>query len=236
VRSRSLLFALLVTALFVALASSASAAAVVRVSDERTDTTWAYVRETVKVRAAPSPSAKLLARLRPTTYVGWDEVVLVLARTTVAGRDWALVRHAGFGSPRGWLPADALGRGGVSHAQIVVDRRRRQVTVYVDGRARFRAPAGVGARGSPTPTGRTFLRERLVPSRKGGIYGVLAFGLGIYTPFRTDWPGGGQVGLHGTNEPGLIPGLISNGCVRLRNRNVLRLDRIVGVGTPVLIR
>lgn len=237
VRGRfSLTLALPLAALLVAQAAPAGATPVVRVSDERTSTTWAYVRERVKVRRAPRSSSKLLARLRTTTYVGWDEVVLVLARTTEAGREWALVRYAGFGSPRGWVSASALERGGLSHAQVVVDRRRRTVTASVGGRVRFRAPAGVGAPGSPTPSGRTFLRERLVPARKGGIYGALAFGLGIYTLFRTDWPGGGQVGLHGTNEPGLIPGLISNGCVRLRNRDVLRLDRIVDVGTPVLIR
>jgi lipoprotein-anchoring transpeptidase ErfK/SrfK len=66
--------------------------------------------------------------------------------------------------------------------------------------------------------------------------GVLAFGLSAYSRYRTDWPGGGQVGLHGTNEPELVPGHISNGCIRLRNRDVRRLDRLMSVGTPILIR
>jgi hypothetical protein len=75
-----------------------------------------------------------------------------------------------------------------------------------------------------------------LPGRCGRAGCALAFGLSIYSRYRTFWPGGGQVGLHGTNQPGLIPGLISNGCIRLRNRHVLRLDRKVLVGTPVLIR
>jgi lipoprotein-anchoring transpeptidase ErfK/SrfK len=65
---------------------------------------------------------------------------------------------------------------------------------------------------------------------------VLAFGLGIYSPHRTDWPGGGQVGIHGTNQPELIPGRISNGCVRLYNESVRKFDQLVGIGTPVIIR
>ena len=88
VRGRfSLTLALPLAALLVAQAAPAGATPVVRVSDERTSTTWAYVRERVKVRRAPRSSSKLLARLRTTTYVGWDEVVLVLARTTEAGRE-----------------------------------------------------------------------------------------------------------------------------------------------------
>jgi lipoprotein-anchoring transpeptidase ErfK/SrfK len=94
----------------------------------------------------------------------------------------------------------------------------------------------VGARRSPTPGGSFLIRERLVPPNKRGTYGALAFGLSAYSRHRTDWPGGGQVGIHGTNQPQLIPGRISNGCVRMRNRDVLRLDRIVTPGTPVHVR
>jgi lipoprotein-anchoring transpeptidase ErfK/SrfK len=44
------------------------------------------------------------------------------------------------------------------------------------------------------------------------------------------------VGIHGTNQPELIPGYISNGCVRLRNADILALGRRIEVGTPVLIK
>jgi lipoprotein-anchoring transpeptidase ErfK/SrfK len=52
----------------------------------------------------------------------------------------------------------------------------------------------------------------------------------------TDWPGGGFIGLHGTDEPELVPGRISHGCVRFRNRDILELGRLMQVGTPVTIR
>jgi lipoprotein-anchoring transpeptidase ErfK/SrfK len=41
------------------------------------------------------------------------------------------------------------------------------------------------------------------------------------------------VGLHGTNEPDLIPGRPSHGCIRLRNKDIIRLYRLVPRGTPL---
>jgi lipoprotein-anchoring transpeptidase ErfK/SrfK len=51
----------------------------------------------------------------------------------------------------------------------------------------------------------------------------------------SDWPGGGVIGIHGTNEPGLIPGHPSHGCVRVPNDAVRRLARLMPLGTPVRI-
>ncbi|MCW3047444.1 MAG: ErfK/YbiS/YcfS/YnhG family protein [Solirubrobacterales bacterium] len=48
----------------------------------------------------------------------------------------------------------------------------------------------------------------------------------------TDWPGGGVVGIHGTNEPRLLPGHVSHGCIRMRNADIVRLDRISRSGRP----
>ena len=43
------------------------------------------------------------------------------------------------------------------------------------------------------------------------------------------------MGLHGTNQPGLIPGRPSHGCIRIKNENIARLFRLIPVGTPLLI-
>jgi lipoprotein-anchoring transpeptidase ErfK/SrfK len=63
----------------------------------------------------------------------------------------------------------------------------------------------------------------------------LAFGSSDYSVL-SDWPGGGIIGIHGTNEPLLIPGRPSHGCIRVRNRAVRRLWRLMPVGTPLVIR
>jgi lipoprotein-anchoring transpeptidase ErfK/SrfK len=52
----------------------------------------------------------------------------------------------------------------------------------------------------------------------------------------TDWPAGGFIGIHGTNRPDLVPGAVTPGCIRLRSTNILRMGRLMPVGTPVEIR
>ena len=53
--------------------------------------------------------------------------------------------------------------------------------------------------GAQTPTGRDFyVQWRFVPSDP--FYGVFALETSAYAPV-SDWPGGGIVGIHGTNAP-----------------------------------
>jgi lipoprotein-anchoring transpeptidase ErfK/SrfK len=99
--------------------------------------------------------------------------------------------------------------------------------------ARF--PVGVGVASSPTPRGEFYVRNRLT-RYDDAFYGPLAFGTSVRSPFVTDWPDGGYVGIHGTSRPDLVPGRVSHGCIRLRNRDILRLARLMPVGTPITIR
>jgi hypothetical protein len=201
-------------------------------SDERTETWWAYVESPAKVRRLPATTAPRVGRIGVRTYLGSPDSVLVLARQ---GR-WSRVRYSGLGRRVGWVPTRVLSAPQRVAARLVIDRARRKIVLYENGERVLAFAIGVGARGSPTPAGRFYVREKVVVSSGGGTYGPIAYGLSAHSKYRTDWPGGGQVGVHGTNQPGLIPGRISNGCVRLRNRSILRLARRLRVGTPVLIR
>jgi lipoprotein-anchoring transpeptidase ErfK/SrfK len=71
---------------------------------------------------------------------------------------------------------------------------------------------------------------------RSAFYGPLAFGTSARSPVLTDWPGGGFVGIHGTNQPKLIPGRVSHGCIRMRNPDIERLGRLMPVGTAITIR
>jgi lipoprotein-anchoring transpeptidase ErfK/SrfK len=51
----------------------------------------------------------------------------------------------------------------------------------------------------------------------------------------SDWPGGGVVGIHGTDRPDILPGRVSHGCIRVPNPAVRRLAKLMPIGTPVLI-
>jgi L,D-transpeptidase-like protein len=224
-----------------ALLATAPAAAAprgyLRVSDERTRTWSAWVDQPVWVRQSPGIAARRVERLQTATYHGSPEVVLILGEAEVRGRSWWYIRYAGLGPRLGWVPRSALSIPRMNTARLVLDRRQFRLQLLRGRRVLFTTHVGVGALGSPTPAGRYYVRERLGPfSSSNSIYGALAFGTSAFSPYRTDWPGGGQVGIHGTNQPSLLPGRISNGCVRLYNEAVLRLGPMLRVGTPLLIR
>jgi L,D-transpeptidase-like protein len=208
-----------------------------RLSNEWTLSRWAYVDRDVTARRSPSTRSHGLRRLRTYTADGTPELVLTLKRKmTGDGRFWVLVRLPMRPSnTTGWVPRSALGGYHVVRTYLKINRGRFQATLFRSGRRIWSARIGVGKRKWPTPRGRFYVRERLVPSDKKGIYGVFAFGTSAYSPVLTDWPGGGVVGIHGTNEPNLIPGRISHGCIRVRNSRISRLRRLMPLGTPIRI-
>ena len=104
----------------------------------------------------------------------------------------------------------------VTHEYIRVDREKPNITLYKDGHAIWSAPVGVGRPSLPTPAGHFYVMEKL-QSVGDSAYGPYAFGTSAYAPTLSEWPGGGVVGIHGTDEPQLIPGYPSHGCIRLRN-------------------
>jgi len=200
-------------------------------SDERGTTYWAYVAQATAVRVEPRRSARRTGSLKTHTYYGNNDVVILLEQSG----SWSRVRYAGVGTRTGWVPTDALDEPERTRSWVTIDLARQRLTAHRGDKTVLRAPVGIGKRGNATPSGSFFIRERVVPGNKGGPYGVLALGLSAYSPHHTGWRGGGQVAIHGTNQPGLLPGRVSHGCVRMRNRDVLKLNRLAREGTPVVI-
>jgi lipoprotein-anchoring transpeptidase ErfK/SrfK len=198
-------------------------------------TRFAYVNFSVTARAWPARGAPPVGHLRRRTHEGTDELVLV--RAIARGGAWLKVelpvRPTGT---TGWIPRWSVGELRRTTTWLRIDRRYLRATLVDGGRVVWRAPVGIGRRSSPTPAGSFYIRDRLVPRRKDTMYGALALGLSARSEALTDWPGGGFIGIHGTNRPGQVPGRISHGCVRLRNRDILALDALMPVGTPVTIR
>jgi hypothetical protein len=217
-------------------AAPPASARYIRLSDERTRTYSAFLDYPTPVRVKPGLRARKLTSLTPFTYHGRHEVVLVLGRLRTARRTWVRIRYPGLGRRVGWVTDRVLSASRLHRDLIVVDREALELRLLHDGKLAMRVQIGVGAAESPTPTGRSYIRERLALPTSTSIYGPLAFGTSAFSRYRTDWPGGGQVGIHGTNQAGLIPGYISNGCVRLRNEDILALGRRIELGTPVLFK
>lgn len=195
---------------------------------------WAYVEKRSYAYSRPSKSSTKIARLGLKTPEKTDNLVYVEAQT-VGGAPWYRVRLPAKRST-GWVPRSALGGLQAVNTYIVINRAARTLTLTKAGRTVFTFPIGVGKSGTPTPTGEFYVRLKLF-GFKNAAYGKRALGLSATSKQLEDsWPGGGFIGVHGTNEPGLIPGAISHGCVRLRNGNIDRLFRKVPVGTPVTIQ
>ena len=207
-----------------------------RLSNERTVTRWAYSLRSSPIRIRPFRRSRTVAHLRLLTEDGMPEVYLALRSRRRSGRVWLRVRIPGRPNGRtGWVPRGALGSlQGVTTA-LRIDKLRSRAVLRRRGRVVWRSPVGHGAPGTPTPSGRFYIRERL--DNRGGdpVYGPLAFGTSAYSAL-SEWPGGGVIGIHGTDQPSLIPGRPSHGCIRVRNDAIRRLARLMPVGTPVRIR
>ena len=83
-----------------------------------------------------------------------------------------------------------------------------------------------------TPTGLFYVQAKFDPT--WSVLGAYAFETSGYSKL-SDWPGGGVVGVHGTNTPELIGQAVSHGCVRLYNKDIQYLRSVVAVGTPIKI-
>ena len=51
-----------------------------------------------------------------------------------------------------------------------------------------------------------------------------------------NWPQGGPIAIHGTDDPAMIGSAVSHGCLRIHNADIRRLLRLAEEGTPVEIR
>ena len=120
-------------------------------------------------------------------------------------------------------------------ARIEVDLSSRTLTLFRAGRAVLHASVAVGSPATPTPTGRYYVNQRLIPEDKAGPYGPAAIGISAFSTVLTGWAQGGPIAIHGTNEPWSIGHAVSNGCIRLPNATLEKLFREAVAGTPVII-
>jgi lipoprotein-anchoring transpeptidase ErfK/SrfK len=91
-------------------------------------------------------------------------------------------------------------------------------------------PVALGKLATSTPRGDfTIINKVPYPnSYPGGPLSVFGtYWLGLSKP---------HYGIHGTNNPSSIGKYVSRGCVRMYNRDVETLARLVPIGTPVEIR
>jgi lipoprotein-anchoring transpeptidase ErfK/SrfK len=209
----------------------------VALSNETTTTSWAHPADELPIYAQPDVRARKITYTHLFTEDNFEEVYLLLAsRTDADGQTWIKLRIPGRPNGReGWVVREALGTINVTHWAVVVNRRKRLLTAYFEGRQRFAAPVGVGKPSTPTPPGHFWIRERFRLTNPNNPYFPYALGTSDYSTL-SEWPGGGVVGIHGPfGEPQKIPGDPSHGCIRMRDAGISWLGAHVTLGTPVLI-
>ncbi len=134
----------------------------------------------------------------------------------------------------GWVRASRVELAAVT-TRIHVDLSARRVTLYDRGRRVLVATAAIGSAATPTPTGRYYVNQRLVPTDPSGPFGPGALGISAFSEVLTGWVQGGPIAIHGTNRPDLVGEAVSNGCIRVRNDVLRRLFDRALAGTPVTV-
>lgn len=185
----------------------------------------------------PSTGAGVKTRLQKHNSNGYPNVFLVEATRQVEGRTWYHVSVAMRpNGSRGWVKEGDVAIYTTS-ALIEIDLSERMLTVFRRGEELGRFPVAVGKPGLDTPSGRFFVNQKLKPAAPGGAFGALAIGISAFQMkfAASAWADGGPVAIHGTNQPELIGQAVSHGCVRMRDKDVLKVSDWVPTGSPVVI-
>ena len=191
----------------------------------------AVLENRVWLRAAPD--GKRLARLKRRTQ--W-RTPRVLAVVGARGRWLRVIATELPNGRRGWIPmraADLV----ANPWSVEADLSSRVVKVYRRGELVRRFRVAVGRPGTPTPTGRFAVTDKLVYKFGSAAYGCCALALSGHQPnIDQGWPGGDRLAIHGTRLEHTIGSAASFGCLRARDEDARWVVRKVFLGTVVRIR
>jgi lipoprotein-anchoring transpeptidase ErfK/SrfK len=173
----------------------------------------------IRTLANPNAAGAPLTFLLKTEGVGWLEVYLP-------------VRPNGS---TGWVRLRDVRVTGLRY-EVEVFRKEHRLHVLERGKLRENLPIAVGRAQTPTPGGLFYLAELLIPTNHDSIYGPFAYGLSGFSNTVRSFKGGpGVIGLHGTNDESSIGHDVSHGCIRLHNADIVRLAKLLPLGTPVRV-
>jgi lipoprotein-anchoring transpeptidase ErfK/SrfK len=120
---------------------------------------------------------------------------------------------------------------------IHADVSSRRVVLRRAGKPVRRLRVAVGRPGSPTPTGRFAVTDKISGDAYGPYYGCCILALSATQPNTPPgWTGGNRMAIHGTSDPGSIGAAASAGCLRAADDDLAFLMSRVPAGTPVVIR
>jgi lipoprotein-anchoring transpeptidase ErfK/SrfK len=200
---------------------------------------WAWVLrakgDILTVFEDPGDGAQLRSTIDAINPYGQPIAFPVRAAHVTRGDAWyRVLLGVGSNGSNGWVRGSDVLFDRIRH-RVVVDLSSRTLRHYRDGELVHRFDVGIGAPSTPTTTGRFFVWAHLDPRDPSGPYGSYLLGLSGFSEVLTDWPGGGRMAIHGTDDPGDPGNRVSFGCARVFNPQMNRL-RDIPMGTTVLIR
>lgn len=195
----------------------------------------AHLRAGRTIVLRSKPGGPVVARVPSTTQFGSPTTLAVAATRG----DWVGLTSTELPNGKlGWVKRrrrDDLSTTS-THVSLRVDLSRRKLELR-DGRKTLRnVTVGIGMPGSPTPTGRYSVTDKLAGSTYSPSYGCCILALSghqVHPP--AGWQGGNRLAIHGTNNPGTIGVPSSAGCLHADAEDLRALMRRVPLGTPVFI-
>jgi lipoprotein-anchoring transpeptidase ErfK/SrfK len=183
------------------------------------------------------PRGERLARFSELNVNGYPTTFLIVGAIVnkSCGASWYRVKLPM--RPNGVVayvrPAEVLVRKVTT--RIVVDISARKLFFYRARKLLLTTRVAVGSSATPTPIGRFYVNQKLVPTNPSGPWGPAALGVSAFSDVLTGWTQGGPIGIHGTNQPWSIGRAVSNGCIRVPNTTLKRIFGASPGGTPVVI-
>ena len=176
------------------------------------------------------PGGRVLATVRARTEYG-SRATVGVAQTR--GSWVGVISTALPNGVLGWVPRKELSLRRVAWS-IDISLSARTLELSHNGAVVRRVTVGVGAAGSPTPTGRYVITDHIDPHDYGSsAYGCCILALSGHQPHppagwnpNRDW----RLAIHGG-----APGAVSAGCVHADEATLRYLMRMTPLGTPVTV-
>lgn len=123
---------------------------------------------------------------------------------------------------------------------LILKLKEKRVYVYRGDKLLKRYPVAIGKKGWETPTGEWQVMEKIKNPAWTSFKTGEVFPAGVENPLGSRWigfwtDGKDVIGFHGTPNIKSIGTAASHGCVRMLNRDVKAMFRIVKVGTTVKV-
>jgi lipoprotein-anchoring transpeptidase ErfK/SrfK len=190
----------------------------------------AVVKRRTQLRA--SPDGRRIATVGPRTEFKSARVLAVVGERP----GWLRVMDAELRNGQtGWIAVRDTERGVVNY-KLRVDLSARRLTILRNDKPVRRIRTAVGEAGTPTPTGRYAITDK-VPFKTPGAYGCCALALTAHQPNTpSTWSGGDRIAIHATPTQSSIGQSVTLGCMRIPTKDARWLMRKIPLGSQVTIR